>query len=174
MAVAPFALRTSALKPGDIAARLGVEPSTVYRWIRSGALPAIEVGGAKYVLIPAYERFIERRTKGVSIDEQAERYIGSGVEVEGEVDLLDGLDLPIARPSGRPVAPLALAVEALRGQLKQQLDAYEARFDVPSERVHRSFVVDRQPHIEGVPDDVISQWASFYAAYLDLSLVQVR
>lgn len=173
MTTAPFALRDAALKPSDIAERLAVEPSTVYRWIRSGELPAIEVGGAKYVLIPAYERFVERHKKRVTIEEQAERYIGSGVEVEGEVDLLAGLDLPITRPAD-PTEPPALTIGDVRGQLKRQLDAYEARFHVASERVHRLYVIDRQSHIEGVPDEIVPQWASFYAAYLDLSLVHAR
>ncbi len=168
MAIAPFALKTSALKPSDIAARLDVEPSTVYRWIKSGELPAIDVAGAKYVLIPAYERFVERHTKGVTIEAQAERFIGSGVDVAGEVDLLDGLDLSVARSSD---GPMDISVDDMRAQLKRQLDAYEVRFDIPSERVHRLVYADRQSHIDGVPDDVTSQWASFYAAYLDLSLV---
>lgn len=174
MTTAPFALRDAALKPGDIAARLAVQPSTVYRWIKSGELPAVEVAGAKYVLVTAYERFVERHKKGVTIEEQAERYIGSGVEVDGEVDMLAGLNLPIASASMPTEEPPTLEIEDLRSRLKQQLDAYEARFHVVSERVHRLYVVERQPQIEGVPDDVIPQWAGFYAAYLDLSLVPAR
>lgn len=171
MTTAPFALRDAALKPSEIAARLEVEPSTVYRWIKSGELPAIELAGAKYVLVTAYERFVERHKKGVTIEAQAERYIGKGVEVEGEVGLLAGLNLPISSTAEEPPA---LRIEDVRSSLKEQLDAYEARFHVVSERVHRLYVVERQPHIAGVPDDVIPQWAGFYAAYLDLSLVPAR
>lgn len=175
MAIAPFALQTAALRPSDIAERLAVEPSTVYRWIKSGELPAIEIAGAKYVLIPAYERFVERHKKGVAIEEQAKRDIGPGFEMEyeGEFDPLEGLRLPIAQasaPSGVPGSP-TLVIEDVRVQLRQQLDTLEARFQIPSERVHRLYFVERQPHVEGVPDDLLAQWASAYAAYLNLSLV---
>ncbi len=179
MTIAPFALQTAALRPSDIAERLAVEPSTVYRWIKSGELPAIEIAGAKYVLIPAYERFVERHKKGVTIEEQAKRDIGLGFEMEyeGEFDLLEGLRLPIAQasaPSGVPAGSPTLVIEDVRVQLRQQLDTLEARFHIPSERVHRLYFVERQPRVEGVPDDLLAQWASAYAAYLNLSLVPAR
>lgn len=179
MAIARFSLQTAAVKPGDIAIRLDVEPSTVYRWIRTGELPAFEVAGAKYILAPAYERFLERHKKGVTLEEQAQRHIGPGFdeEYEGEFDPLEGLSLPIRVPSADhdrgPISPAA-AIEDARGQLRQQLDALEARFGAPSERIHRLYFVERQPHVEGVADELYSQWASLYAAYLELSLVHAR
>lgn len=176
--VAPFSLQTAALRPSDIAERLGVETSTVYRWIKSGELPSIEVAGSKYVLIPAYERFVERHKKGVTIEEQAERYIGPGFveEYEGEFDPLEGLRLPIpvahaGATAAAAAAVAAPAIEEARVQLKQQLDDLEARYRIPSERVHRLYLIEHQPRVEGVPDDVIAKWAGTYAAYLSLSLV---
>lgn len=177
MTLAPFSLETAALKPGDIARRLEIEPSTVYRWIRSGELPAIELAGAKYVLVSAFERFLERRRKDVTIEEQAGRYIGAGFDEEHEdaFDPLEGLDLPVpagtallATTSGVALAP---ALEDVRTRLKEQLDAFERRYQIASERVHRLYFVEHQPHVEGVPDELVPQWAGAYAAYLNLSVV---
>lgn len=178
MTLVPFSLQTAALKPGDIAQRLAVEPSTVYRWIRSGELPAFELAGTKYVLVSAYERFLERREKGVTIEEQAERYLGAGFEEyhEDASDPLEGLELPI------PVGPLPTmgsapgivvepALDDVRTRLKEQLDAFERRYHVASERVHRLYFVEHQSHLEAVPDELVPQWAAAYAAYLNLSLV---
>ena len=179
MTLAPFSLRSAALRPSDVATRSGVEVSTVYRWIRSGELPAIEVAGAKYVLVLAYERFLERHKKGVTIEQQAERYIGSGFEEEHEdaFDPLEGLSPPIAAAGtvAPPVAPTTAvepALEDARDRLKQQLAVFESRFHIASERVHRLYVVERQPRVEGVPDELVAQWAGAYAAYLSLSLVR--
>jgi excisionase family DNA binding protein len=178
MTIAPFSLQSAALKPSDIARRLEVEVSTVYRWIRGGELPAIEVAGAKYVLIPAYERFVERHKKGVTIEEQAERYIGSGFEEEHEdaFDPLEGLTLPIpvagaSAPRSAVATLVEPAIEDARERLKQQLDGFEARFHLASERVHRLYFVEHQHRVEGVPDEFVAQWAGAYAAYLNLSLV---
>lgn len=176
MTLAPFSLKSAALRPGDIAERLAVEPSTVYRWIRSGELPAFEIAGAKYVLVSAYERFLERREKGVTIEEQAERYIGDGFEEEHEdaFDPLEGLELPI--PVGRPVTvdlpsvSAESALEDVRARLRDQLDAFERQYRIASERVHRLYFVEHRPHVEGVPDEFVPRWAGAYAAYLDLSL----
>lgn len=178
MTLAPFSLQTAALKPGDIAERLAVEPSTVYRWIRSGELPSFELVGTKYVLVSAYERFLERRDKGVTIEEQAERDIGAGFEEEhaGAFDPLDGLELAIrlgsvtepdvtTRGFSEPV------IENARARLKDQLDAFERQYHVASERVHRLYVAEGQPQVEGVPDEIVPEWARTYAAYLSLSLV---
>jgi len=179
MTLAPFSLQSAALKPSDIAQRIGVEVSTVYRWIRSGALPAIEVAGTKYVLVPAYERFVERHKKAVTIERQAERYIGSGFEEEHEdaFDPLQGLTLPIpgAGAAAPPVAsatPVEPAIEDARERLKEQLAAFESRFHIASESVHRIYFVEHQPRVAGVPDDLVAQWAGAYAAYLNLSLVR--
>lgn len=174
MAVAPFSLQSAALKPGDIATRLDVEPSTVYRWMRDGELASIEVAGAKYVLATAYERFLERRNKGVTIEEQAERHIGAGFveEYDGEFDPLEGLSSPIQPRSGVAASP-ADVIDDARARFREQLDQLEARFGVPSERIHR-LRVEGQPHVEGVPDDLYEQWATIYAAYLELSLVHAR
>lgn len=167
MAVTPFSLATAALKPADIADRLGVQRSTVYRWIKSGELPAIVVAGAKYVLIPAYERFVERYEKRATIEEQAARYIGEGVEVEGDVPMPR-----LAPDAARALTPgTPQPADAVRDHLKRELDALEARFGLASERVHRLYVIDRQPHVAGVPDEVVPQWAGCYAAYAELSLV---
>lgn len=171
MAIAPFTLQGAALRPRDIAKRLRVERTTVYRWIKSGELPAIEVGGTKYVLITAYERFVERRKKRATLEEQAERHIGAGVEMEGEVDRLAGLTVGRAQRAPTPVEP---PLEDVRRQLKDRLDAYEARFGVASEHVHRQYLVERHRRVPGVPDDVLPAWASCYAAYADLSLVHAR
>ena len=168
MTLTPFSLATAALKPSDIATRLGVQRSTVYRWIKDEELPAIEVAGAKYVLIPAYERFVERYQKRATLEEQAARYIGEGVEVEGDV------------PMPRPAAPAAgwdesaHPADAVRERLERELAAFEAQFRVPSERVHRLYVIERQLQVPGVPDDVVPQWAGCYAAYAELSLVLAR
>lgn len=177
MTLAPFSLQTAALKPSDIAQRLDVEASTVYRWIRSGELPAIDVAGAKYVLISAYERFLERRNEGVTIEQQAERDIGAGFEEEhGDAfDPLEGLELPIPvgpalAPTSAPGIAVAPAIEDVRTRLKGQLDAFERRYNVASERVHRLYLVEHQAHVEGVPDELVAQWAGAYAAYLNLSL----
>lgn len=177
MTLAPFSLQTAALKPSDIARRLDVEASTVYRWMRSGELPAIDVAGAKYVLIPAYERFLERRNRGVTIEQQAERHIGAGFEEEHEdaFDPLEGLELPIpvgpaAAPTIAPSVAVTPAIEDARGRLKEQLDEFERRYHVASERVHRLYFVEHQAHVEGVPDELVAQWAGAYAAYLNLSL----
>ena len=174
MAVAPFSLQTAALKPGDIATRLDVEPSTVYRWIRDGELASIEVAGAKYILATAFERFLERRTKGVTIEEQAERFIGPGVveEYDGDFDPLDGLSLRVQSRAVLPTSP-GETIEDARARFRDQLDQLEARFNLPSERVHR-LRVEGEPHVEGVPDDLYEQWTKIYAAYLELSLVHAR
>lgn len=178
MTLVPFSLQTAALKPGDIAERLAVEPSTVYRWIRSGELPAFELVGTKYVLVSAYERFLERRDKGVTIEEQAERYIGAGFEEEhaDAFDPLEALELPIRVGSATAVDATAGTIvepvlENVRTRLKDQLDAFERQYHFASERVHRLSFVEHQPHVEGIPDEVVSEWGRTYAAYLSLSLV---
>jgi excisionase family DNA binding protein len=38
------------LRVPEVAARLGVDPSTVYRWIESGRLPALQLGGRGYTV----------------------------------------------------------------------------------------------------------------------------
>lgn len=171
MTLTPFSLATAALKPSDIAGRLGVQRSTVYRWIKSGELPAIVVAGAKYVLIPAYERFVERYEKRATLEEQAARYIGEGVEVEGDVPM------PRLAPGAEPrvqAADLSHPADAVRERLERQLAAFEAQFQVTSERVHRLYVIERQLQVPGVPDEVVRQWAGCYAAYAELSLVLAR
>ncbi len=164
------------LKPGDIAKRLGVEPSTVYRWIRSGELPAFDVAGAKYVLVGALERFLERRDKGVTIEEQAERDIGPGFQEEYEdaFDPLEGLDLPIPIATHADALAATPAIDDARARLKALLDGFEARYRVASERVHRLYLVEHQSRVEGVPDELVAQWAGAYAAYQSLSLVSTR
>lgn len=171
MALTTFSLATSALKPRDIADRLGVQRSTVYRWIRSGELPAIVVAGAKYVLIPAYERFVERYEKRATLEEQAARYIGEGVEVEGDVPMPR---VAAAAATRDRAAVFAHPADAVRERLERELAAFEAQFRVSSERVHRLYVIERQLQVPGVPDEVVPQWAGCYAAYAELSLVLDR
>lgn len=176
MSSVPFSLEKSALKPSQVAKRLGVEPSTVYRWLKSGELPFFEIGGTKYVLVAAYERFVERREKGVTIEEQAARYIGEGIVVEGEVDVLAGLSFPRAgtrhiAERDDPVETSLQAAAAARGRLRADLDAYEARYGVTSEHVHREYLIEGHPRVQGVPDAVVPVWAQCYAAYASLALV---
>lgn len=176
MSVQPFALQSATLKPSEIARRLGVERGTVYRWINSGKLPAFELGGTKYVLVAAYERFVARRKKRATLEQQAARYIGEGVEAEGDVDLFAGLALPgtaTTRTSAESAVE-AQPLEEVRRRLREQLDAYEARFGVASEHVHREHIVERRPHVHGVPDDVVGAWARCYAAYANLSLIHAH
>ena len=73
------------LRPQDIAARLDVAADTVNMWMVSGELPFIEIAGERFVLMPAFERFVERRDTGVTIEEQAERYIGPGFDGDADV-----------------------------------------------------------------------------------------
>lgn len=176
MSVDPFALQTNALKPSEVARRLGVERTTVYRWINSGKLPFVELGGTKYVLVAAYERFAERHTKSATLEEQAARYIGAGVEVEGDVDRYAGLALPSTETalSSSEGTAQSRSLDDVRQRLRAQLDAYETRFQVTSEHVHREYVVERRPHVHGVPDEVAAAWASCYAAYANLSLVHAH
>ena len=91
MSVTPFRFDQVLLKPSDVAKRLRVDRTTVYRWMDRGELPFIEIAGTRRVLAAAFDRFAERRQKGVSLEEQAAHYIGEGVEVEGDVDLRAGL-----------------------------------------------------------------------------------
>lgn len=173
MTVQPFSLESVALKPRDIAARLGVERSTVYRWIKSGELPTITVAGAKYVLAPAYERFVERYQKRATIEEQAARYIGEGEEVEGTVPV-PRLRTRAEHELTREGPSTGLPADELREQLRRQLATFEQRFNVSSEHVHRVYVVERQRHIAGIPDEIVPQWAGCYAAYAELALVLAR
>lgn len=177
MTVESFAaLQNAALKPSEVARRLAVERTTVYRWIRSGKLPSFELGGTTYILISAYERFAERRRKRVSLEQQAAHHIGEGVEVEGEVDLYAGLP-PLSAETPQPSRGTAIGTTSLdevRQRLHEQLDAFEAQFKVASEHVHREHLVERRPHVHGVPDDVVGTWAGCYAAYASLSLVHTR
>lgn len=119
MSVAPFRSDQVLLKPSDIAKRLRVDRTTVYRWMDRGELPFIEIAGTRRVLAAAFDRFAERRKKGVSLEEQAARYIGEGVEVEGEVDLRAGLPGAAKGPAparkGRTPDPL----EDLRLRLRR-------------------------------------------------------
>jgi len=177
MTVEPFAaLQNATLKPSEVARRLGVERTTVYRWINSGKLPSFELGGTTYILIAAYERFAERRKKRATREQQTARYIGEGVEFEGDVDLYAGLALP-STDTPQPLHEGTIETQALdevRQRLREQLDAYETQFRIPSEHVHREYLVERRPHVHGVPDDVAGTWASCYAAYANLSLVHAR
>ena len=163
-----FDLDRAAFKPTDIATRLGVDRSTVYRWIESRELPSFELAGHRYVLASALELFAERRDKGVSLEQQAAKRIGPGEEVEGEVDLLVGLTLPVATEAP---AAAGSSIEAAFELLRSTLDEYEARFHVASEHVHRLRLVERRTAVEGVPDDVADQWARAYAAYMNLAVV---
>jgi len=173
----PFAtLQSATMKPSEVARRLDVERTTVYRWIKSGKLPSFELGGTTYVLVAAYERFAERRKKRVTLEQQAARYIGDGVEVDRDVDLYAGL-APSADQTpqhSHEGAVEARSLDDVRQRLHAQLNAYEARFRVASEHVHREYTVEGRPHVHGVPDDVVGTWASCYAAYASLSLVHSR
>lgn len=176
MSSVPFSLEQVTLKPRQIAQRLGVQPSTVYRWLKSGELPFFEIGGTKYILVGAFERFVERREKGVTIEEQAARDIGEGIVVEGEVDILAGLSFTqagtrhIAEDDDNAVSSLEAAAAA-RERLRADLDAYEARYGVRSEHVHREYLIEGRSSIHGVPDAVVAVWARCYAAYASLALV---
>ncbi|MHB8631964.1 MAG: helix-turn-helix domain-containing protein [Candidatus Limnocylindria bacterium] len=180
MSVEPLAaLQQATLKPSDVARRLDVERTTVYRWIKSGKLPSFELSGTTYILIAAYERFAERRKKGtkrVTLEQQAARYIGQGVEVAGDVDLYAGLTFPSAEmpQTSHEAAIETQSINDVRRRLRQQLDAFETRFQIASEHVHREYLVERHPHVHGVPDDVAGTWASCYAAYASLSLVHAH
>lgn len=176
MSSVPWSLEQVTLKPRQIAQRLGVQPSTVYRWLKSGELPFFEIGGTKYILVGAFERFVERREKGVTIEEQAARYIGEGIMVEGEVDILAGLSFP---PSGtrhiaeddESAASSLDATAAARERLRTDLAAYETRYGVTSEHVHREHLVEGRSRVDGVPDALVPVWARCYAAYASLALV---
>lgn len=184
MSGVPWSLEQVTLKPRQIAQRLGVQPSTVYRWLKSGELPFFEIGGTKYILVGAFERFVERREKGVTIEEQAARDIGEGIVLEGEVDILAGLSFPptvtrhIAEDGSDGASALddaALssldATAAARERLRADLDAYEARYGVRSEHVHREHLVEGRSRVDGVPDALTPVWARCYAAYASLALV---
>lgn len=86
-------MKRELLTAEDIALRCGVTADKVHEWLKSGDLPGIVLEGKSYVTLPAFERFEERHLTGITLEEQAERYIGAGFEVEGEVDLLAGLNL---------------------------------------------------------------------------------
>lgn len=88
----------SALTASEVARRLDVRRTTVDGWISSGKLPFVEVHGTKHILVGAYERFAERRAKRETLEEQAARYIGAGVEVEGDAD-------SDAKPPSEPYGP---------------------------------------------------------------------
>lgn len=177
MTVEPFStLQAAALKPSEVARRLGVARTTVYRWIERKEIPSFEVGGTRYVLIAAYERFAERHKKGakrVTLEEQAARYIGEGVVVEGDVDPLIGLSFRPREAStdliGRLDGPRPL--DDVLTEIRRYLDEWERQFSVASERVHREYLVEHRAHVDGVPDDVARAWASCYAAYASLALV---
>ena len=169
----PFAvLQSATLKPSEVARRLGVERTTVYRWIKSGKLPSFELGGSTYILVVAYEHFAERHKKRTTLEQQAARYIGAGVEVEGDVDMYAGLPFPgSALHAVSETAAPTRSFGDVRQAIREQLDAYEARFGIPSERIHREVIVEHQSHVPGVPDDVAAAWASCYATYASLSLM---
>ena len=180
MTVEPFAtLQAAALKTSEVARRLGVARTTVYRWIERKEIPSFEVGGTHYVLIAAYERFAERHKKGakrVTLEQQAARYIGEGVVVEGDVDPLIGLSFPAREASadvrGHMGGPPPL--DDMLTQIRTYLDEWERQFSVASERVHREYLVERRAHVDGVPDDVARAWASCYAAYASLALIHAN
>lgn len=50
------------LKVGDVAHFLGVRPSTVRKWVRSGRLPAVVEGRTVRVFKPVFEEFLRRGT----------------------------------------------------------------------------------------------------------------
>lgn len=55
------ALTAPLLRLRTAAALLGVSPTTVHRLTRSGALPAVKVGGSVRYCLPDLENFIERQ-----------------------------------------------------------------------------------------------------------------
>lgn len=85
--------RIAVMTPGAIAEHLAVPFAQVVEWMQSGELPFIEIEGERGVLSTAFERFEERYRHGVTIEEQAARYIGEGFEGEEHFDPLEGLDL---------------------------------------------------------------------------------
>ncbi len=48
------------LTPAEVAGRLKVSLPTVYRWIRSGALPCLRVGRGRRIRESALQAFLER------------------------------------------------------------------------------------------------------------------
>lgn len=175
MPLEPFVLQANALKASEVARRIGVERTTVYRWMSTGKLPFVEVGGTKYVLVGAYERFAERHAKRATLEEQAARYIGEGGEFAGEVALDTGLAAPSSREAliSEDVGAYGSPEDA-RQLLRATLDGYEARFGVTSEHVHRERIVEGHVQIEGVPDAVAASWAHCYSAYVSLSLIRAQ
>jgi len=54
------------LSQADVAHRLGVSRTTVWRLVRSGQLPVVHVGARALVPRTAVERFIEDRTSSLA------------------------------------------------------------------------------------------------------------
>lgn len=175
MPVEPSVIQANALKASEVARRIGVERTTVYRWMNSGKLPFVEVGGTKFVLVGAFERFVERHSKRATLEEQAARYIGEGIRFAGEVALDAGLAPASHEPALISEGPGAYgSLDDARRSLRAQLDSYEAQFLQTSEYVHREHLVERHRDIERVPDEVASAWAHCYAAYVSLSLIRAQ
>ena len=166
MTSAPFRLDRAVLRPAEIAARLHVSRTTVYRWMGSGELPPVEIAGTRYVTVAAYEGFVERRKKRMTLAEQAARDIGEGPEVEGEVDMLAGLEL-----HPRDAALPAGDVLATRERLRARLAHFENDYGLPSERVHREYLVEGH-RIPAVPDAVADTWGHLYATYASLAALR--
>ena len=64
--MAPAPLEDPILEVAEVAERLRVDPSTVYRLIRAGRLRAVEIGRRRVVRASAFARFVlENRTRRV-------------------------------------------------------------------------------------------------------------
>lgn len=189
--VVPFRFARAVLRPAEIAARLHVSRTTVYRWLGSGELPSVEIAGTRYVTVAAYEGFVERREKRVTLAEQAARDIGEGPEVEGEVDVRAGLELHpraaalpaedvlgLRSATGVPPTRTAMLeedagqIEASRERLRTRLAHFENDYGLPSERVHREYLVEGH-RIPTVPDAVADAWGHLYAAYASLAALRL-
>lgn len=125
------------LRPEDIAARLDVATATVNAWMVSGELPFNEIAGERFVLMPAFERFVEHRDTGVTIEEQAERYIGPGFD--GGIDPQTELYRAYVQDPERQAVARADHLELLRSeeQPRWSRPALRSRYSMTAEHLQR-------------------------------------
>jgi len=65
-----------ALTPDQVARKLQIRPSTVYKYIRNGSLPAVRLGRSYRILPESLELFLAiRRTSRISTDELVKRVL---------------------------------------------------------------------------------------------------
>ncbi len=113
----------------DIAAYLGVQPVTVYRWCRAGRLPCLKIGKAWRIRRAALDTFLRQSERGQSLASQLRGFLTVPDHVLGIAPTpallrrLDAAFFQVAEAAGgvmvKSVVGETASIDALRAELTQ-------------------------------------------------------